>query len=338
MALCVGAYAEIVDYTGGALNGYKPVYELNIPVDADYSTTQPAYTVNHSAQNFGMVESVGYYMVLDNDWVFASMSPFTTDQTKIGVPTVQSGAVYQQYVQGLYYKSNVASLNAADGKRVGQGNIEFWPGNYQGTNDKGIPNASGSYDFGDGDIKTTAGYGSMQIHDYQNKTTVLAFNRWGSDNLDGRVLDVGIGNSPSGGDWTFAKNSESFTNRQLGVYVKSVDFSAATGSQADVIAAETANMGLVYRYDIDTTNSGSRVTTTVDNAASNPKLNGMPLGRTAYFYQLTKNDGTVDYAYVSYDSLTNNRAKLGIPDNQNFQWASKVNNMIYICVIVLYCC
>ena len=82
------------------------------------------------------------------------MDAFTSDYTKMGVPTFGSGAIFQQYVTNMAYKSNAAalntgSLNAAAGIKVNRGNIEFWPNNYNGNNALGIPNATTAYDIGD---------------------------------------------------------------------------------------------------------------------------------------------------------------------------------------------
>lgn len=317
LGMCGLAKAEIVDYTGGALNGYQLVYELNIPERGNYGSTAPAYTVNNSTSlaGKGMVESIGYYLVLGNNtntnWVFTSMNAFTGDLTKIGVPTAASGAVHQQYVQNLYYKSNVASLNAAAGKTVSQGNIEFWPNDYSTGNTTNIPNASGNtYDFGD-TRSTTGNHGSMQVHDYQNKTTIFAYNRWNGN----EVGSIGIGNNPSGNpDWTHTSTADQYTTRQLGVYVKTLDFDAVTdASQRAVINGETANMEILYKYDVGT-DGNSRTTTLIDNSAStSSSLVGMPLKRTAYYYELTDKSGNKTYAYASFDALTNNRAKTGLP-------------------------
>ncbi len=334
--------AEITDYTGGALNGYQTIYELNIPTAANYSSSGPAYTVDNSKTaniNTGLIENVGYYMVLGNasttNWAFASMSPFTTNLGKMGVPTLSSGAVYQQYVQNLYYKSNVASLNAASGKTVGQGNIEFWPTNYQQANAANIPNANGgTFDFGDS-RNNDGNYGSMQIHDYQNRTTVMAYNLWGGADGNGCV---GIGNRPSGDpDWTHAKNAADYTTRQLGVYVKTLNFDAVTDTaQRAVVTGETANMGILYKYNVDTTNSGSKTTTQIDNTnSSGSLLYGMPLARTAYYYELTDKNGNKTYAYTSFDAMTNNQSKTGIPGTyksgedqlSTFTFQQNVSNM-----------
>ncbi|MDO4570350.1 MAG: sialate O-acetylesterase [Planctomycetia bacterium] len=324
-----GVRAEIYDHTGGALNGYQLVYELDIQPRANYTNGVP-YTTNNSASVSNLVERVGYYMVLDDQWVFTSMDAFSNNASALGVPNVTSGMIYQGYVNNLYYKSNVASLGATDGMSVSQGNIEFWPTNYNATNGAGIPNASGStYDFGDS-RDAGGNYGSMQVHDYQSGKTVFAYNSW-----NGGTGDLGIGNQATGHpDWTFASNAGNYTNRQLGVYVQTLNFDAVASDspQRGVIEAETANMAILYKYNVDTTNSGARTTTLIDNTSnSTSALVGMPLARTAYYYELTDADGNKTYAYTSFDALTHNQSKTGLPGQSNgsstFTWQTGVSNM-----------
>ncbi len=96
---------------------------------------------------------------------------------------------------------------------IATGNIEFWRSNYGTGNGAGVPGASGGvYDFGDGDAGTSAGYGSMQVHNHDAGQVVFAYNAWGSG---GRIGDLGIGNntlltSTDGRinlDWTFRNNA-----------------------------------------------------------------------------------------------------------------------------------
>jgi sialate O-acetylesterase len=58
-------------------------------------------------------------------WV--SMNPFTTNLTKIGVPTVTSGAVFQQNVTNMNVASSAAGI--VTGTNLSGGNLEFWPYN-----------------------------------------------------------------------------------------------------------------------------------------------------------------------------------------------------------------
>ncbi|MDO4629191.1 MAG: sialate O-acetylesterase [Planctomycetia bacterium] len=331
MALMMAAfqaptYAEITDHTGGALNGYQMVYELNMPTDANYDgTATPNYTVDNSKTVNGLIENVGYYLVLDNNWAFVSMDTFTGDLTKIGVPTKSSGAVFQQKVGNLYYKSNVASLNATDGVHVAQGNIEFWGTNYQQGNTINIPNAdAGKFDWGD-NRDTGGNYGSMQIHDHQNSTPVICYNRWGQSGANDAV---GIGMNSSGEpDWTHTSTAGNYTNRQLGVYVKTLNFDAVTDTaQREIIAGETQNMGIVHKYAITSDGTSSTTSHTIDNSSSRGSLYGMPLARQAYYYELTDKNGNKTYAYTSFDALTNKQEQLGLPTG-NILFQETVNNM-----------
>ena len=328
-AFCLSAKGEIVDQSG-LMDGYHTVYELDIPTGLNYTSTNPAYSVDNSKTLTYLPEKIGYYFALtsastgETEWVGVTMDAFTTDYTKMGFPTFKSTAAYQQYVTNMTYKSNAAALNngtisAASGITVDKGNIEFWPNNYGQGNGKNIPNASGStYDFGD-NRNNDGNHGSMQIHDYQHSTVVMAINNWNSGNNC-----MGIGNYSGNPDWTFANTANSYSKRELGVYVKYF-FDDVQDSQRAALEADAAGMDRVYQYNLK--NGGRTPTTdfTTINTANN--LAGMPIDRVGYYYRLTKNDGTIDYAYVSYDALDQtSRTKLGVP-NYNFYWQTGVNNM-----------
>jgi hypothetical protein len=92
---------------------------------------------------------------------------------------------------------------------VDTGNIEFWAGNYNGN--PGLGGIGGTTEFDYNDTRTTtAGYGSMQIHNYGAGQTIIAYNHW-----RGGVPDLGIGNNPGGGrpDWTFANSNSNGANQ-----------------------------------------------------------------------------------------------------------------------------
>ena len=100
----------------------------------------------------GPFTRVAYYLELqsaagDLQHVWASVDAFTADTGRIGVPTLASGAVFQQGVTGMNVVSNVAGITAGTGLA---GNIEFWPTNYQTANSAGVAGASDAlFDFGD---------------------------------------------------------------------------------------------------------------------------------------------------------------------------------------------
>jgi len=143
------------------------------------------------------------------------MNAFTNDLNKIGVPTVKSGAHFQQNVKNLNVYSNVKGIVVGSG--LAGGNIEFWPNTYSQNNNAAVPNASSEvFDFGDQPTGPADGYGSMQIHNHAAKQTLFALNHWS----EGNAVDLGIGNQPAGNpDWTFAGNAGRYQASRLRVLV-----------------------------------------------------------------------------------------------------------------------
>ena len=99
------------------------------------------------------------------------------------------------------------------------GVIEFWEGNYNSA--AKLPDIGGSaddYDFNDTPLPNDGHYGSMQIHDFMNKSTVMAYNNF---NTPGVTCDIGIGNnSGKNPDYTFQANAAKFKVRRLTILVK----------------------------------------------------------------------------------------------------------------------
>ncbi|KAL7429896.1 LOW QUALITY PROTEIN: hypothetical protein ACHAXM_001911 [Skeletonema potamos] len=59
-------------------NGYDLVYALDIPVNPAYKLAKPLYSVgNH--QSFSTFTRIGYYLELDDKYVWVSMDSFVTD-------------------------------------------------------------------------------------------------------------------------------------------------------------------------------------------------------------------------------------------------------------------
>jgi sialate O-acetylesterase len=199
------------------LKDYKLVYDL----DLARLGAVIHYTTDNHASITQPIDRIGYAMELTDangstQWVYVSMDAFTTDLTKIGVPTLVSGAVFQQNLSHLDVFSNVPGIVTGEG--LAGGNIEFWPNNYTGTNSNDVPNASDTkFDFGDEMTQPADGYGSMQIHNHDAKQTLFAVNHW----RDGEHADLGIGNSSGANpDWTFAANADSYTTKRLRVFVR----------------------------------------------------------------------------------------------------------------------
>lgn len=198
---------------------YQLVYDL------DLSKLGPNFTydIDNRSKITGPFDRIAYCLELQSDtgdaqYVYVSMDAFTADLGKIGIPTVASGARFQQKVANLNIFSNVTSLTTGTGIRTG--NIEFWPNNYSASNAAQIPNASASlYDFGDEFVAPDDGYGSMQVHNTDAKQTVFVVNNWKA----GPRGDLGIGNQPAkpgaNPDWTFSANAQTYTTKRLRVLV-----------------------------------------------------------------------------------------------------------------------
>jgi sialate O-acetylesterase len=196
---------------------YRLVYDLDLTKlarEIHYDTDEH----KNIAQPF---DRIAYFLELqhrdgDTDYLYVSMDAFTSNLELIGVPTIMSGAHFQQNVANLDVYSNVKGIVAGSG--LAGGNIEFWPNNYGQANSANVPNASGDvFDFGDQPNDPADGYGSMQVHNHDAKQTLFAINHW----RDGSQADLGIGNQPKDNpDWTFAANAGTYQAGRLRVLVR----------------------------------------------------------------------------------------------------------------------
>ncbi len=297
---------------------YQLVYDLDlhklaatIKYDQDLTAQAPA--------NF---DRIAYFLELQKpneqlQWAYVSMNAFTGDLKKIGIPTNESGATFQQRVSNLNIYSNVADVITVNG--LAEGNIEFWPNNYSAVNEAKIPNASDAiYDFGDRiDPNKVEGHGSMQIHNFAAKQTILAINDW-----RGADPELGIGNCSTGRhtDWTFADNAKQFQVKRLRVFVH-----AAPPPPADPLSAavpEAADYQLLYELNLQNLGSTPRY----DQDRRN-QITGR-IDRVAYCLELQKPGQELQWVYVSMDPFTENLSMLGIPtfiSGANFQ--VNVNNL-----------
>lgn len=204
--------------------GYTLAATLDIPNAAFWRNAQPAYSLDNRGF-IGAFDRVAYYVELQSGdgqlrYLWASMDAFTSDVSKIAVPTVISGAQFQQAVTNLNVVSNAAGIVNGTGL---SGNLEFWPTNYQQANGAGVAGASATtYDFGD--TATAGTYGSMQLHHAASGQTLFALNNWGAATGTPGNLDLGIGNDPApvsqGVDWTFHHNAADYTVKSLQVLVR----------------------------------------------------------------------------------------------------------------------
>ena len=196
---------------------YQLVYDL------DLAKLGPSIT--YDVDNHGKIhqpfDRVAYFLEVqgadrNTQYLYVSMDAFTDALDKIGVPTVKSGAHFQQNIANMNVYSNVKGIVAGIGLKGG--NMEFWPNNYGPANSANVPNASAQvWDFGDEPSGPAEGYGSMQVHNHAAKQTLFALNHW----TEGGRADLGIGNQATGNpDWTFAANAGSYQAKRLRVLVR----------------------------------------------------------------------------------------------------------------------
>ncbi|MCB1134326.1 MAG: 9-O-acetylesterase, partial [Verrucomicrobiae bacterium] len=196
-------------------------YELVYELDLTRLGASISYNTDKHQEIRKPFDRIAYALELEDQnlrtsHLFVSMDAFTDDASKIAVPTVSSGAVFQQNVSNLNVYSDVKGI--VTGRNLKGGNIEFWPNDYKQVNPANVPKASTErYDFGDQRLESPDGYGAMQVHNHEASQTLFAINHW----REGRNADVGIGNQATGEpDWTFAKNAGSYRNMRLKVFVR----------------------------------------------------------------------------------------------------------------------
>jgi hypothetical protein len=290
-------------------NGYDLVYALDIPVSPAYKNAKPIYSVDNHQQVSGFTR-IGYYLELDDKYVWVSFDAFTSDARKIGVPCHNLGCgdgqtrtVIQQMVTNVNVESNVPGLSGTGLS----GNVEFWPFNYNSANSNNIHSATNAWDHGDTVAVNHGSFGSMQVHingggNYVG--TVFAFNHFN----DGVVSDVGIGNKPDnvgglGPDWSFAQNAGSYSVRNMKVYVSDVP----QENTLESTISDAAGYNLVYALDIPIkpTYATAPPAYTVDNSAS---ISDLSFTRVAYLLELDDK-----YVWVSMGTFTDDASQIGVP-------------------------
>jgi hypothetical protein len=117
---------------------YQLVYDLSIPNSANYLSSSVPYSVNNAASiSDGSFTRVGYMLQLQTatgslETVAVSMDAFTTIASKLGVPTVLSGEVYNEVeVTNINVSSDVPGV--AVGTGFSSGYLQFWPDCYSHT-------------------------------------------------------------------------------------------------------------------------------------------------------------------------------------------------------------
>ena len=293
---------------------FQLAYSLDIPNAPSYPGSV-TYTVDNHA-SLGAYGRVAYYMELQStnagplqnvlQYVWVSVNPFTTNINKIGVPTVASGAVFQQPVTNMNVASSMPGITSGTG--LNGGNLQFWPYDYS------IDATTGVYDWNN--VYSGSGnYGSMKIANTNASQMLLSFNRWGGK---GGNADLGIGNNrlydhafdqnnahvnaltAINPDWTFLTNAANYSVKTLQVFIQPVpvpgamNISAVMGypriiaaSDLAAIAGNPANYPLTVTAVSATSTNGSSVTLGGGNITYTPSA----LGADAFTYTLSDGNG-----------------------------------------------
>ncbi len=149
---------------------------LNLPGTANFNADGTPYTIDHRlwVTNFSRV---AYYLELQQgngplQFVWAAMDAFTGDAMRLGVPSLDTGAVFQQPVTNLEIGTSVPGLVAGSG--LDGGRIRFFPG--------------------DAASPATAGAGLMELTNSVSGQLIFTLSNWGA----GGAPTLGIGTNLAG--------------------------------------------------------------------------------------------------------------------------------------------
>lgn len=233
--------------------GFQKLYSLAIPDNAEFDATAPAYgTDNSGSIADGSFDRVAYYLELQTatgplTWVWASFDTPSANASHLGIPAIKGSVqTFDQIVSNMNVFAS-AGAPVSTGTGIATGNIEFGSSNYQPAGNLGLGGNDQLYDFDDSGLTDAGGYGSMQVHNYGARETIFAYNQW---NFGGGVSDLGIGNQATGQpDWTFAGNADTYTVRNLEVWVDgdSVSVPVSEPGTIAILGLGLAGLGLMRR-------------------------------------------------------------------------------------------
>ena len=185
-----------------------------------------AYTTDNSANiTPGSFDRVGYFVELDDDWVWVSMDRFQDDPKLLGVPKTNSGIVENgTIVKNLRIESNREDLNALNRPNL-TGIIEFWSSNYHPASQGEYGSSDTHLDWKDSGPTGQGNYGSFQIFAFedarQKKATCLfGITRRGSAGIgDQEPYKQGRTGSPPTGHLPQYPKGPKYKKRNLEIWV-----------------------------------------------------------------------------------------------------------------------
>ena len=231
---------------------YDLLYDWDIPVKG-----VGAYAVDNSATAPSAFDRVAYYLELATaagvrTWTWVSMDAFTDEPAKLGVPSTQNGAIFQQKVtdMNVYASANVAEKSVdqggvVTGKHIDTGNIEIWPSMFErGPGPAEFGGDPAHYDWNDEIGKAQNTFGQISVNNYGAEHTIFAVNGF-YYNLN---IGLGIGNCLSNADsrdWTLAWNAGNYATRRLLVLVRRAPHGLGSWGEATQWLAEPKDMRMM---------------------------------------------------------------------------------------------
>lgn len=247
----------VVDRVADAA-GYAYLYKIDIPGNMAMTTGSGAnmavntenYAHYHVVDNSATLADVrfsrvGYLLELEDKsgnvtWAWTAFDAYSQDFADYDIPT--PGHVNGRFVANLDVASNVGGI--VEGKGLSTGVIEFSPFNFGGGNDRNVPNATGSFDFGDTLLVNNGNYSVMSVANYAaelpNRTGQIVWELSKFTGYGGQI-GIGIGNSAETGniDYTSVFNGNSYQMRTLYVLVKP-DYDADESTDYEPVRAVAA--------------------------------------------------------------------------------------------------
>lgn len=189
--------------TNSGMTQQRLLYAIN---DGQFDFLHPYIIDNSATISPGSFDRVGYFVELDNAWVWVSMDRFREDPKLLGVPQANSGIVENgTLVKNLVIDSNRDGLKKLNRPKL-SGIIEFWSSNYDSAGHRKFGSSDKHFDWKDSGGTTKPGFGSFQIFAFRDSTQKSAATLFGITNKGG----MGIGYQKPhryrrwiSTDWTF---------------------------------------------------------------------------------------------------------------------------------------
>jgi autotransporter-associated beta strand protein len=359
--------ADILAKVGAVADGFSVTYGTGVfpSNSADIYNCNPALWQTDNSADADPFDRVAYFVEMEHPtyghrWVWAAFDAHTGNRRALAFPGKLAGERFQHQrkVSNLTVRSNVGDIT--DVTDSDTGNIEVFCANYTSTTmpSLGLNGRSDIYDFDDTASGSVApnqtGYGCFQVHNWGAGQTLFAVDNFGGAN---NTLCMGIGNRPGAIqlpgspqlDYTFDQNATGYTVRRFYILTRDLVPPAAPAPIATVtegtlrvadaavpadirakVGSVASEYEVVYASAVPTTSATivNGTAYSIDNSNDTTSFD-----RVAYYLELVHPTYGSQWIWVSFDSHTTDRKKLGYPSQTGnlFTWQQKVANMNVVC-------